>query len=108
LKATCDEEMDEQLPLITLISTKSDFSNEESSAITNYSRTPFESATSNARQEELVREETLAIKRSKIAVFFSIILAGIGGTVITYYLIKQAEQNKFNQEVCATCLKLLT
>jgi phosphotransferase system glucose/maltose/N-acetylglucosamine-specific IIC component len=96
--------MNEQLPLLTSISTKSEVSNEERSATTNYSQKPFESATGNARQEELVREETLAVKRSKIAVFFSIILAGIGGAVITYYLVKQAEQKKFNQEVCATCL----
>jgi hypothetical protein len=93
------------LPPITSISTNSDVSNEERS-VSNHSEEPFESATSIASREELVREETLAVKRSKIAVFFSIILAGIGGTVITYYLVKQAEQKQFNQEVCATCLGL--
>jgi hypothetical protein len=96
------------LSSIMSISTKSDdISNEEQSAATNYSQEPFESTASIASREELVREETLAVRRSKIAVFFSIILAGIGGTVVTYYLVKQAEQKKFNQEVCATCLRLL-
>jgi hypothetical protein len=105
LKTSCAGEMNDYPP-ITSISTKSDVSNEERSATTNYSQEPFESTVSIASREELVQEETLAVIRSKIAVFFSIILAGIGGTAVTYYLVKQAEQDAFNQEVCATCLGL--
>jgi hypothetical protein len=103
LKASCAGEMGDNPPIASISTKSDDISNEDRSATTNYSQEPFESTVSIASREELVREETLAVRRSKIAVFFSIILAGIGGTVVTYYLVKQAEQDAFNHEVRATC-----
>jgi hypothetical protein len=60
-----------------------------------------------ASQEELVQEEMLAMKGSKIAVFLLVILAGIGGTVVKSCLVKQAEQDKLNQEVCGNLLRIM-
>jgi uncharacterized membrane protein len=47
----------------------------------------------------LVREETIAVRRIKIAVFFAILMTGISGTFLTSYFVKQSEQQYFSDEV---------
>jgi hypothetical protein len=75
----------------------SDFSNsgEESSAWS----FPSISAATAKTEVELVREESIAVKRTKIAAIFVILMAGLGGTLITYYIVKQSEQQDFSDEV---------
>ena len=62
------------------------------------SRSHF-SAAEVKKEQELVREETLAVRRIKIAVLIAILLSGIGGTIVTYYLVRQSEQDSFLDEV---------
>jgi predicted MFS family arabinose efflux permease len=50
-------------------------------------------------QEELVREESIAVRRTKYAVFLMIFLAGVGGTFVTYSMVKQSEYQDFSDDV---------
>jgi hypothetical protein len=76
---------------------RSDFSTsgEESSGCS----FPTISAATARTEEKLVREETIAVRRTKIAVFFAILMTGFGGTFITFYFVKQSEQQDFSDEV---------
>jgi hypothetical protein len=50
-------------------------------------------------EHELVREESIAVRRTKFTVFLMIFLAGVGGTFVTYYMVKQSEYQDFSDDV---------
>jgi ABC-type uncharacterized transport system fused permease/ATPase subunit len=49
--------------------------------------------------EQLVRKETVAVRRSKILVFLGIILAGVVGGVTTSIIVKNDEKSDFDFQV---------
>lgn len=60
--------------------------------------------TTSRSDESLAREETKAVNRSKRLLIAFIFLAAVGSGIGTYFLLRNAEEDDFETQVCVKCI----